>query len=72
MVKAVPINKNGEATGDPRSFSDAQWERMVSHFGKTLAYKKIEGPEGTAVTKAGNDVELISTKNAKSSKSKRS
>lgn len=74
MVKATPINRKGEAIGEPKNFSDAQWKTMEESFGKHLAWKKIESPKEVQAPKAGNDVELISTKNAqpKSNKSKRS
>lgn len=70
MIKAVPVNKKGDATGPAQSFSDAQWNKMKSHFGKNLAWKEVVEvkKDGIEVKSGIREVELIapvSTKRAK-------
>lgn len=53
MVKAFPINSKGEQSGPVSTFSDLQWGKMKSQFGKNLAWKESEKDEN------GKEIELI-------------
>ena len=70
MVKAYPIDSNGDRIGKAVSFSDKHWDKLIHNFGDKLRYEKEDGK-----TKASS-VELLkdekpeeaktSTKDAKS------
>lgn len=68
MVKAYPIDSKGKQIGPVRGFDQVQWDRMVAHQGKKLAWKLSEGEKQNHV------IELIetpvSTKEAKKRKNK--
>ena len=56
MIRAIPINSNGEQIGEVKSFSDMQWQKMISHFGNKLHWKEI----GITIENKPKVVELIS------------
>ena len=74
MIKAIPINKQGEQIGESKNFSDAHWNKMISHFGKNIAWKIVENKisitkpihkEIELIAKDNKENNIVSTKNAK-------
>ncbi len=61
MIKAIPVNKSGEQTGEEQTFQHETFERMKRCF-KNVRNFPWKVVENTTVSK---EKELISTKNAK-------
>lgn len=66
MVKAYPIDNKGEKSGKTRMFSDTQWNKMVTMFGKRIHWRQTDIEES-----AIKEVELIGTHVPVSTKQKR-
>lgn len=62
MIKAYPINRQGERTGEVKEFSSEQWDNMKSRVGKGFFPFKVAKDE---VKKATEIINKISTKGRK-------
>lgn len=66
MVRAYPIDNEGNKIGKIRRFSDQQWSKMNKMFGSKIRFKVAEKGQTDRV----KGVELVSTKQATSKRTK--
>ena len=55
MVKAYPIDSNGDRIGKAVSFNEKHWDRMVLNNGDKLRYEKDDGKSKPSSVELLND-----------------